>query len=367
MAPAKISIIGEAWGEEEEAERFPFVGVSGIELLNMLHDAGLITLSREDRFSIYSNWNFPPQRRAATRAIWEKLPFHTTNVFNLHPVKNDIETLCVPKKEDSSGLPALRAGKYIAAEHLHHIDRLFEELKLISPTLILALGATASWALLHDSRISKIRGTVAASTDGHYKVIPIYHPTAVLRQWDLRAVTVLDLIKAKSEAQFKEIRRPERTIYIEPSLSDIEWFYKTHVLPSPIIAPDIETFADQITCIGFATATNVAFVIPFVDHRKPGSSYWPTLQSEVAAWEWVRKILASPAKKVFQNGLYDISFLWRGYGIPVVNADEDTMLLHHALQPESPKGLDFLGSVYTNEQSWKLMRARGKTTIKRDE
>jgi hypothetical protein len=40
------------------------------------------------------------------------------------------------------------------------------------------------------------------------------------------------------------------------------------------------------------------------------------------------------------------------------------MLLHHALQPESEKGLGFLGSVYTNEASWKLMRT---STIKRDQ
>jgi hypothetical protein len=43
------------------------------------------------------------------------------------------------------------------------------------------------------------------------------------------------------------------------------------------------------------------------------------------------------------------------------------MLLHHALQPESEKSLGFLGSIYTGEASWKLMRQRGKTTIKRDE
>jgi len=42
------------------------------------------------------------------------------------------------------------------------------------------------------------------------------------------------------------------------------------------------------------------------------------------------------------------------------------MLAHHALQPESEKGLGFLGSVYTNEPSWKLMRARGKGTIKKE-
>ena len=78
-------------------------------------------------------------------------------------------------------------------------------------------------------------------------------------------------------------------------------------------------------------------------------------------------VLSGPEPKVFQNGLYDISFLWRSYRIKTVNAEHDTMLLHHALHPESPKGLDFLGSVYTNHASWKLMRPRGKQTIKRDE
>jgi hypothetical protein len=42
------------------------------------------------------------------------------------------------------------------------------------------------------------------------------------------------------------------------------------------------------------------------------------------------------------------------------------MLLHHALHPESEKGLGFLGSVYTNEASWKLMRGKSET-IKREE
>ena len=49
------------------------------------------------------------------------------------------------------------------------------------------------------------------------------------------------------------------------------------------------------------------------------------------------------------------------------NFVDDTMLLHHALQPESEKSLAFLGSLYTDESAWKLMRQRGKTTIKRDE
>jgi len=78
-------------------------------------------------------------------------------------------------------------------------------------------------------------------------------------------------------------------------------------------------------------------------------------------------VLNSDRPKSAQNGLYDLSFLWRSYGIAVKNYQHDTMLLHHALQPESEKSLGFLGSLYTNEASWKLMRQRGKTTIKRDE
>ena len=52
-------------------------------------------------------------------------------------------------------------------------------------------------------------------------------------------------------------------------------------------------------------------------------------------------------------------------GIKVYGAVEDTMFAHHALQPEMLKGLEFLGSVYTDEGSWKSDHRRTKT-IKRD-
>jgi hypothetical protein len=48
----------------------------------------------------------------------------------------------------------------------------------------------------------------------------------------------------------------------------------------------------------------------------------------------------------------------------VRNYDDDTMLMHHALQPESNKGLGFLGSVYTDRSSWKTMRTKVLTISK---
>jgi hypothetical protein len=229
------------------------------------------------------------------------------------------------------------------------------------------LGNTACWALLGSTGISKIRGTVTESSILRgFKVLPTYHPAAILRQWDLRPVTVLDLAKAGRESAFPEIRRPERTVYIEPSLSDLEWYYGHYLQAAKRISFDIETSGRQITCIGFAPDEKSALVLPFVDNRRAGGSYWPDLASELQAWSFVRRVLSHPAPKVAQNGLYDIHFLWKSYGIAVTNFEDDTMLLHHALQPESEKGLAFLGSVYTNEASWKLMR-KGNTTIKRDD
>lgn len=68
-------------------------------------------------------------------------------------------------------------------------------------------------------------------------------------------------------------------------------------------------------------------------------------------------VLTDPTiPKLFQNGLYDISFLWRAYGIGVRGATHDTMLLSHALQPESLKGLAYLGSIYTDHGPWKSER-----------
>ena len=82
------------------------------------------------------------------------------------------------------------------------------------------------------------------------------------------------------------------------------------------------------------------------------------------AWNLVQALLASPVPKTFQNGLYDLSYLIR-MGLVVKNCVDDTMLHHHALMPEMQKGLGFLGSVYTNEASWKLMRHNESN--KRDE
>lgn len=334
-----IALIGEAWGEREEIERAPFVGASGYHLTRMLGEAGI-----------------------------ERANCFLTNVFNLRPSGNKIEALCGPKQEGIKGFPALIKGKYVRNEYLPELERLQSELLDCNPNLIITLGNTPTWALLGRAGISNIRGTTALSTHTvrGFKVLPTFHPAAVMRQWDLRPTVIMDFFKAKREALFPEIRRPERVIWIEPKIEDLYEFKKRHIDGAGRVSVDIETAGNQITCIGFAPSPKIALVVPFVDGRRLGKNYWGNKDSEQAAWAFVKEILRDrKVRKTFQNGLYDIAFIWRSVGMKVYGAEHDTMLLHHALQPESLKSLGFLGSVYTDEGNWKQMRR--VSTIKRDD
>jgi uracil-DNA glycosylase len=367
-----IMLIGEAWGENEARIKAGFCGASGLELLRMLDEAGIISLTPTDREYISSFWNGGDPRMLDM--VWRLHPeVYRTNVLNFHPPGNDIISVCGPKKDGIVGFPALirSKSKFLPQKYIPELERLGDEISAIDPNLIVCLGNTPLWALAGSTGISKLRGTTRLSTHTAtgYKLLPTYHSSAVLKQWELRPTTVMDLAKARREAEYPEIRRQRREIWIEPTLEDLDEFFTRFVYSnlSQIVAVDIETSGNQITCIGFAAGPRVAIVIPFVDERRKNRSYWADKNSECKAWEIVRKVLGDRrVKKVFQNGLYDLAFIWRSVGIATLGAEEDSMLLHHALQPEALKGLAYLGSVYADEGAWKSERKGVETTIKRD-
>ena len=363
-----IVLLGEARGENEARIGSNFVGASGIELLRMLNDAGLLILTSEDNSYIHKFYSTGDPNQI--EMVWRLHPeLHRTNVLNFRPPGNSLESLCGPKAEGIPGFPSLTKSKYLRKEFSPELERLADELVEKDPNLILCLGNAALWALCGTTGISKLRGTTRISTHTAtgFKVLPTYHPAAVLRQWELRPVVIRDFIKAIKEKEYPDVRRPRREIWIEPSLDDVQEFYKSHIVGCRLLSVDIETAGDQVTCIGFSPSPERALVIPFFDFRKRNRSYWPTLSDEREAVRWCAKINGDPEiMKLFQNGMYDIAFLWRSLHMPVFGAMEDTMLAHHALQPESLKGLGFLGSVYTDEGPWKVERKK-TSTIKKDE
>jgi uracil-DNA glycosylase len=335
-----ILLLGEVWGVEEEREGKAFVGSTGSELNKMLREAGI---KRSDCF--------------------------LTNVFNM---RTKIEALCGPRSERIQGAgydyPAIGKAGYIRQQFRGELERLADEIDFVNPNVIIALGNTASWAMLGKTSISKIRGTVQMSTHTvtGYKVLPTYHPAAIFHQWSMRPVTVMDLIKGKRESLFPDIKLPERQIWIQPTLEDIHEFDRRYIRDCERLSVDIETSGKAITCIGFAPRKDIAIVIPGIVVRRAGRSYWPSVDVERKVYEIIKDILTRPVPKIFQNGLYDIAFIYRAWRIGVKDADHDTMLLHHALYPESLKSLGFLGSVYTNEGAWKGMREKIATIKKED-
>lgn len=330
-----IMIIGEAYGAEEARLGMPFVGSSGSVLNEMLEEAGI-----------------------------NRLDCFVTNVFNLQPKPtNDVKNLTTAKALSSVPMPEMQRGAYLQDQYFPEVQRLWKEVEAVNPKIIICLGNSALWAMTGTYGLKPVRGTAMESTLGvkGYKLIATYHPAAILRDWSMRSIAVVDLMKAKRQSTFREVRRPSRKIWIDVDIRDIEAFYNLHWLKASVGKFDIETVGTtQITCVGFATSEELAIVIPFVDNRKPGGNYWPTAHQEKLAWKWVGKFLQheeNPALQLGgQNTLYDINWLWSKVGITPKNYVSDTMLLHHAYSPEHEKGLGFLGSIYTDEPAWKLMR-----------
>jgi len=327
----EITIVGDFWNSDHQ---IPFAGTEAWMLDNLLAQVGI---SRKECFQ--------------------------TSVFNFS--ERWVESLCGKRPEGIPNQPPILPGKYIRNEFAGELERFYHEIADANSNVIIALGSIAAWALTGAKGIKAVRGVTTLTAEPAtakigrpVKVVPTYEPAAISRQWSLRPVVLSDLDKARRQAGFRKLNRPSRKIWIRPTLDDIRRYEQEHILGAEKLACDIETRQEQITCIGFSPSADSAIVIPFFGES--GKNYWQTAAEEIAAWEYVRRWLAT-YPTVYQNGVYDMTFLWKYYGIPAAKTAGDTMLLHHAMQIKMEKGLGFLGSIYTDEASWKFM-SKGNTT-----
>lgn len=351
----KVLLCGEAWGSREERFQHALVGPSGAELARMLASVEIgpeLGMKYPSELDMIRYW----------RDLREEQDIDINNVFNRHPPNNNIEEFFLSLRDGGlASLPPLRMGKYLRPEMLPEVERLWNVVAEAKPNLVVAMGNTACWAMLGQGGIGTIRGTVKISPKLGVKVLPTYHPAAVLRQWNLRTIVLSDLGKVKAEAEAPEINRVKRWVTVEPTLDEIsEWISR----PASYYAVDIETNGAGISMIGFARSPADALVIPFYDDRKPNGNYW-TPEEERVAWWATHTLLTRPVPKVFQNGVFDLFHILRA-GLRPIMCNDDTMILHHSLYPEMLKGLGFLGSIYSREIAWKPMRKKGNN-LKRDE
>ena len=358
-------VLGEAPGQDEVIANEPFVGPAGQELARMFRDAGLPTAPRTHR-----------DKQVRLDIDRTKVPI--LNVFTNRPPSNDLKAWCMKKDEAvaayASALPRLAArfpdypwpkvyswpaltqGGYLDPDYLSALPKLRDALRSANPNVVLALGNTAIWAVLGETGISKLRGVTRKADTAVWqgKVLATYHPAAVLRQYNFRTVALADLIRLSREFSSAEINHTSYTLIVEPTWEEVlEWWGQ--VPAEAILSVDIETSMGQVTCVGFSDG-KVSICIPILNLDK--TLYWGAGTPRALAF--IHQVCVSQNPKVFQNGLYDMQYLSRKLGIPVLNVTDDTMLLAHTLQPEMPKGLAFLASVYTNAAGWKQLSSLAK-------
>jgi uracil-DNA glycosylase family 4 len=326
---ARLILCGEAPGANEQREGRPFIGGSGMLLNDVLAGAGL---SRSECF--------------------------ITNVCHIQPPGNDFSWFM--RKQNQKHLIA-------------GVIQLRKDILEIKPNLVVALGAQALKLLTGKPHIEKWRGSILeSSVIPGQKVIGTYHPAACLRTWDYKAVVDLDMRRIAEESQYPDIRLPQREYYLNPDpatrmrlmeeMSQAEW-----------LAIDIETVEIPggkvvISCVGFSDRPDRAMVIPMKDSSD---------------WLLVETLCLCAAKKIFQNGFYDVEIFHQN-GIQVLHYEWDTMLAHHSLYTECAtsedevamltrkgskrkkaalmKGLAFLTSINTREPFYKDDGKRWKET-----
>lgn len=332
---AEVVLVGEAWGQEEAAAKRPFVGQSGRELDRILAEAGL------HRSNILM-----------------------TNVVPERPYGNDMWRLFNAKNEAPPGselrhlfpTPTVIAG----------LQQLDSQLRAERRRLIIACGNYPLWALTDHTGyatppeangrrvpngIGNWRGSMTYTLAG-VPCLPIYHPAGIMRQWSTRAVTVHDL-KARVPMALRDDWRPRQPplFWAPPTFEQAKmklesWLRLAQAGHLVDLSTDIETHKGLISCIGFADSKNFAMCIPWVKKVPTGlASYW-TLNEEASLVRLVRELLRHPLVRVIgQNFLYDTQYIQHWWGV-TPKLDFDTMLAHHLLWPGTPKGLDYLSSLY---------------------
>lgn len=356
--PCRIAIVGEAPGDDEWWLKRPFVGHIGVELDAQLRAAGI-----------------------------DKSHCLLTNVLDTQPPDNNVMAFCIRKEALPGDYPVglgpiitSPSDGYLRPDLLPNLDRLRAEIQRAQPNVVIALGATAAWACLGATDISRLRGYIhrGVGVALGYKTIATWHPGLVVRSWQQRAVAIGDLAKALTQSAFPDVIHDSAELWLQPTIADLADFEARYIRPGQLHSVDVETSGDDITCLGIAPDRERAIVIPFRTHPvrlgKPGAyywrpsrNYWPTAFEELQAWSWVERILRRRDVNILgQNHLYDIQRLLF-YGIAPLGFTEDTMLAAWSRFQEMRKSLDFLGSVHTNFPQWKKWGARHSTEDKRDD
>ena len=228
------------------------------------------------------------------------------------------------------------------------------EITDVNPNVILALGGTALWALSGKEKISKHRGSLMWGM-GH-KFVPTYHPAHLLHSaaggeikgyWN-RQIMIFDFKRAYDESKSPLLELPSRTLQVCQNSGELYEFLGRYKSRNKL-SVDIEAGGHCLpVCIGLSFDKSHGMAVPL--WNMDGISTIPD-SDLVTIWAMLAKVLWEK-DIVGQNFNYDRDKI-RRLGFTIRGIHSDTLLKAFAINPELPKGLAFLTSIYTREPFYK--------------
>jgi len=250
--------------------------------------------------------------------------------------------------------------RYVLPTVTNSLARLVQDIELVKPKIILALGNGALFALTGKFGVKSWRSSLLEYTtpSGHKcHVIPTYHPSYIQSVWKDRNTTIHDFRKAWSHAlEEAPIVSPDYNFLIEPSFTAAASCLRDLIKrcdAGPLkLSVDIETRGGHIACIGFAWSNTDAICIPQLRAVSPEMPNW---QARIHYWReeeeafltyLMYQLLTHPNVEVIgQNFIYDAQYIFRHLHF-IPRFKRDTMLAQHSMFSNMPKGLDVLASLY---------------------
>ena len=202
LTAGHFMIVGEAPGADEVKQAQPFVGRSGKLLRETVENLGLQIKD------VY-----------ITNVFWERPPSNDVSYFFESRTAAKLKNVKI--RED---LPSYKS-RYIKVPYDDCIKRLYEEIGVVKPSIILTVGATAMWALTGKDKITEHRGNIEIVTVGSISsaVISTFHPAGVLRRRDWFDVFSKD-IKLAIESHNLLLRpKPEYIYFSEITAESRVW------------------------------------------------------------------------------------------------------------------------------------------------
>jgi len=312
---AKLMILGEAPTHEDNIAGRPFSGSQGRELTRLLKEAGINI--GDCWLSYVSKYSVPPNLDK------KKLPFH------------------------------IRAREF-GVDMEKQLEELRVEINDIKPNCILSLGGTALWALSGKTKINKQRGSIMWGMGS--KFVPTYNPAHLIshapggeiKGYFNRQVIIFDMKRAYAESMSADMNLPSRVLQVASNSGELYEFL-TRYKDRKKLSVDIEAGGHCLPiCIGLSFNPNHGMTVPL--WNRDGISTIPN-SDLVSIWQMLAEVLWEK-DIVGQNFNYDRDKI-RRLGFIIRRIHSDTLLKAFAINPELPKGLAFLTSIYTREPFYK--------------